>query len=362
MRGSVRGRVGEQRGGERPAPLDLRGAGAPPAGEAAPGVALALGHAEPRRPERGEGVVGHLTCPGQVPQGLLQLQRLAGLQVGEQVGPEGRPALEALADRMMQRPVRTVGLDRGRPQPAGVLAEVESHTARAASQRPGPHPHELAAGTQLVEPGGGVGAGAPRQHVPLPNLRGERQTLQRHQQLAQAVDACAAGRRRVHPLPGGQEARERTLLGRLNLLAQAGQRGAPQAPEHVGIAPLPLASAGAQLAQHEPSVPLELAEDGTQVHGVAVGGLPRGEGPVGAGVAASKALKRLLDLLEEGGGQPAGGHGAEGVAVQGGVLGRDPALLPADAHPHRAPLTFQVGQHPLVPRRPPGSAPAPRRR
>ncbi len=43
----------------------------------------------------------------------------------------------------------------------------------------------------------------------------------------------------VHALPGGQEAGQLALLGRLDLLAQDGQRGAAQAAQHLGITPLP---------------------------------------------------------------------------------------------------------------------------
>ena len=58
-----------------------------------------------------------------------------------------------------------------------VLAEVEGDLAAASAERAGADPHELAAGAELVEPGGAVGAEASRQDVPLPDLGRERDAL-----------------------------------------------------------------------------------------------------------------------------------------------------------------------------------------
>ncbi len=65
---------------------------------------------------------------------------------------------------------------RRRPEHRGVLAEVQ-RDAPGAPERPCPHPHELAAGAEAVEPGLRVGAGAPRQHVALPGLDRQREPL-----------------------------------------------------------------------------------------------------------------------------------------------------------------------------------------
>ena len=146
---------------------------------------------------------------------------------------------------------------RGRAEHRGVLAEVERHPAGAPPERARADPHDLAGRAQLVHPRGRVGADAARQHVALPHLGREREALQRHERLAQAVDAGAAGRMAVDALPAREEARERALVGRLDLLAQRGQRGAPQAPQHLGVAPLARGTAGAQLAAHELAGALE---------------------------------------------------------------------------------------------------------
>ena len=63
-------------------------------------------------------------------------------------------------------------------------------------------------------------------------------------------------------MPGRQEPPQRSLLGRLDLLAQSGERGAPQASQDVGVAPLALDAAGAKLAADEPVGTLEAGEDG----------------------------------------------------------------------------------------------------
>ena len=56
-------------------------------------------------------------------------------------------------------------------------------------------------------------------------------------------------------------------------------------------------------------------------------------------------LERVGDVGREGLGQPARRDGAERVAVQAGVVGRDPALLAADAQAHRAALGCQRVEH-----------------
>ena len=65
---------------------------------------------------------------------------------------------------------------------------------------------------------------------------------------------------------------------------------------------------------------------------------------MGARVAAHQLHERVGDVGQERLGQAAGRHDAEGVAVQPGVLGRQPALLPADASPHRPALALELRQ------------------
>ena len=68
---------------------------------------------------------------------------------------------------------------------------------------------------------------------------------------------------------------------------------------------------------------------------------------MGTGVAPRQPRQGLVDLLQEGLGQPARRHGAQGVAVQAGVLRSDEALLASDAHARGAALAHQFLQHPI---------------
>jgi hypothetical protein len=60
-------------------------------------------------------------------------------------------------------------------------------------------------------------------------------------------------------VPRRQESRERLLLDRLDLAGAAPRAMRAQAAQYVGIAPLALAAARAQLAAHEQLLALELA-------------------------------------------------------------------------------------------------------
>ena len=101
---------------------------------------------------------------------------------------------------------------------ADLVAEVERDPIEARSD-----PDDLAAGAELVEPGGAVAAEAARQHVVLPGPGGQRHTLHGHQRLPQTVGAGAGGAVGVHVLPAGQEARQLPAVGRLHLLAELGE-------------------------------------------------------------------------------------------------------------------------------------------
>ena len=235
-------------------------------------------------------------------------------------------------------------LGRGRSEQRRVLTEVERHTARTAAERTGADPDDLAGGAQLIEPGLRVGADASWQDVALPDLRGQRKSLEGDQRLAQAVDARAGGRMPVDALPAGVEARQRALVGGLDLLAQRRKRGPPQAPQDLLVAPLALVTAGAQLAADDLAVVLERFEhrgDIDRQPRAQLGGLER---PVRAREPAHEALERVGDLLEEHLGQAAGRHGTQRIAIQAGVLGGDPALLAADTQDDRPPRGLELGK------------------
>ena len=95
---------------------------------------------------------------------------------------------------------------------------------------------------------GRVGAEPARQHVALPDLRGQRDALQRDQRLAQAVGAGAGAAVGVDVLPAREEAGELGAVGGLDLAPQDGEAGAPHPAQHFGVAPLALGPARQQLA------------------------------------------------------------------------------------------------------------------
>ena len=147
---------------------------------------------------------------------------------------------------------------------------------------------------------------------------------------------------RSTPCQLGQEARQRALVGRLDLRPQRGQGGAAQAPQHLGVAPLARRAARPQLAAHQLAGALEPGEHRREVEPVAVAQRARLERPVRARPAAGEALQRVRHVGQEGGGQPARRHGAERVAEQPGVLGGDPARLAAEPHLDRPALAREL--------------------
>jgi hypothetical protein len=188
-----RGGAGEQLRRQRPAPLHCL-AGPGTVASKAPASPLArFSGAQTRGAQWREGVVGHYAGPGEVPEGGVEVLR-GVLGVGEQVEPEARPDDEPLADPVVDLALRRLDLDVGRrrTREPHVLPEIQ-RDATPAAERAGADPDELAAGAELIQPGGAVGAEAARQHVALPDLRRQRDTLQRHERLAQAVGAGADG-------------------------------------------------------------------------------------------------------------------------------------------------------------------------
>src|SRR5262249_12381488 len=196
---------------------------------------------------RGKGVVGHLADPGQVPERLVKL--LGGALQLQEVEPEAWALSEPLADRILGLAVGAVELHvPGRwPREPDVLAEVQGDLAVASAERTGADPDQLPARAELVEPGRAVRAEAARQHVPLPCHRRERDALQWDQCLPEAVSTGATAAVGVHVLPARQEASELALVGRLDLLSQPRQAGAPEPAQDVRLTPLASGAAGQEL-------------------------------------------------------------------------------------------------------------------
>ena len=151
-------------------------------------------------------------------------QRLGwGIDLAQQVVEERRPRGQPGPQKLHASPP---GASRpgpaGRPIAAASSRKYSAHATRA-PERARARPYELpearsSTSSQVCE-------SAPvrrREHVPLPRLGGERESLQGNQDLAQAVDTGACGWMAVHALPGGQKGREASPVGGLDLLAQRG--------------------------------------------------------------------------------------------------------------------------------------------
>ena len=102
-----------------------------------------------QRTERGEGVVGDLARPDEIPQGVEALVVVATRQFPEEAGA---PLGEDLPQPEVLFGVGALGSPR--PQDAGVPPQEQHHLAVVAAERPGPDPRHLARGRQLVEQGG----------------------------------------------------------------------------------------------------------------------------------------------------------------------------------------------------------------
>ena len=139
-------------------------------------------------------------------------------------------------------------------------------------------------------------------------------------------------------MPRGQEARQRRRLDRLDLAAERRERGAPQAAQHVGVAPLALAAAGAKLPADEQLLALELRQQACQVAPEACRRLGGRERAATLGKAKDELPKRLGASLEERLGQAARRHHPERVAITAGVVGGDQPLLTGDPHEQRSAL------------------------
>ena len=84
---------------------------------------------------------------------------------------------------------------------------------------------------------------------------------------------------------------------------------------------------------------------------VALRGVPRVEGPAPPGEAAQQRLERCVGGLQEVAGQPVRRRAAEGVPIESGLLGGDPAQLARDADGSRTPLALELREPaPGVPR------------
>ena len=103
-----------------------------------------------------------------------------------------------------------------------------------------------------------------------------------------------------------------------------------EAAQHVRVTPFASRPERAKLAPHESTGSFELGETRPGIDAVPRVHLASLERTVGTRVPAQQAEHRIRHVLQEGVGEAAGRHDAQGVAVQSGILGGDPALLAAE--------------------------------
>ena len=154
-------------------------------------------------------------------------------------------------------------------------------------------------------------------------------------------------------MPRERKARERGLLDRLDLLAQARERPLAQRAQHAGIDPLGPARARTELAFEDRPGRGELAEraaDLRRADAEPARELDRGERAVRSREAPDQRHERPQLAREERVRQPGRHDDAERVAVFAGVLGRDPTRLARDRDGDRPPVALQL-EEPLVHRR-----------
>ena len=152
----------------------------------------------------------------------------------------------------------------------------------------------------------------------------------------------------VDSVPTRDEPSERLLLDGLDLPAQRGERGAPQPAQHIGIAPLALASARPQLAANEQLVALERSEQVADVAPEARVGVRGRERTSSPRIAQHELTERLGPALEERIRESGRRHRAQRVAVAARVLDRDQPLIAHDPDAHGAPLRLEDSRMRLV--------------
>ena len=240
------------------------------------------------------GVVCHLARPDEVPQRGqcgLGLEAVARKQVGPELGATG----QCLANAVVRGALSGAGAPAGLPS-----TDASSRKKSATRSRPDPTQTTSPVAQSWSSELRPVAGNAPGQHLGLPERDGQRQRLQRHERLAERRAA-------VDPVPARQEAPECRLLGRLDLLAQRGERRAAQPAEDVGVAPLALRPTRPELAADELLLALEDAELGLDVTAEVVVRLTGREGAAGARIPSDERLERVGSLSRKTSGSPDGG-------------------------------------------------------
>ncbi len=219
---------------------------------------------------------------------------------GDKIAPERRAALFQTPPQSVVNGAfhRRAGR---RQQQSRLIAERQTHAAVGGTDRPGPDPHHLPSSAQLVEVGRPVAAHTRCEHVDFQHRRGDSGTLKLRHHLGERIHVAPFT---ADALPPGQKPRKRRRLDRLYLAAQRRKAAATNAPQHVGVAVLPLCPAGAELAMEQTAAACQLSQPGRcagRADSKPSGYVGGSERPVGAGVTDTEIAERVVHRL---GGRP----------------------------------------------------------
>ena len=267
---------GKTRGGPRRARRRLRAIAAPAGIDQRPAPG-SLGRAEAREParsrapvtrrplpaqcaQRGEGVVGDLAGPHEVPQRIEHFPIRPAAGGGEQLPVEARPAsAEVLPEALVTFRVGSVGAVGEAHRPKGLATRPDEHDPPVvASQAPAPDPRDLAHRAQLVEEPRLIPRDPGRQDVALEDAGGDGQARELVDDLREALQrggSAEGGWRRFvdrgDAVPRRQEPGEGDRVDRLDLAPQLRQGPPAKEAKDVRIAPFAFRAAGPELAAEQ---------------------------------------------------------------------------------------------------------------
>ena len=229
------------------------------------------------RAQRMERVVGHEPLPGEIPQRVDGLRRIAAagrfVQRTEKRRAVRSAGIRGFSSRARRGPARGCRPDRtcdARTRPARGRRQAVATgsafrrigasggnscgrcSARYSATRPSRSPIGSTP-TQTTSPAavtasrsaGIVDLDPRRQDLGLENRRGQRRALQLLDRVEQRIGAVPPLH---HAVPRRHEAAEHRVIDRLDLVAELGERAAPQHAQHAGVGPFPLGAARAELA------------------------------------------------------------------------------------------------------------------
>ena len=323
-------------------------------------------------PDGGEGVIGHLTGPHQVPQGL---EHLAVAPAPAPPSSRKKQAPRSASTSRTWSWMASAGRPSGRrpgPKPeagqeqTGLVPKGQHHPAVVAAEGAGAHPQDLAGGQQLVEQPGRVavhpGTGRRRARGRWPAMatpwswpitsysRSSPPVAAMARPPVRGRHPCQAGRNRARASADvGSTCWRSTASERCRRIRRTSTSHHSRSTPSGRNAPRSSRPVVDQAGQH-------LLHRG-RPHAEPGGRLAGHERPVGPAPPADQLEQGVVDRGEEGVGQTGRRRHPEPVAVAAGVLAGDQPVLAGDPHPDGPAVGQQLGR-----RRRPGRPARPARR